>query len=124
MFTCLFRIDGAKENDAFFAAMRSSASLVYAGLDFRVGSAGWVPDLVMVSVAEPPRRCSLTLIELEATESVALISSRRYLPENSAEILAAFMAYLGRVIRQCRSTADARGSEFVCSPANALVRGE
>jgi hypothetical protein len=110
--TYLFRIDGAKDNDEFFAAMCSSVSHVYAGADFRVGAVGWIPDLVKIVVEEPLNRCSLTLIELEATESAALVSCRKYLPENSAEILSAFSGYLDRVIRQCRSTADLRESEF------------
>jgi hypothetical protein len=110
--TYLFRVDGAKDNDVFFAAMRSSVSQVYAGVDFHVGEGGWIPDLVRVVVEESPERCSLTLIELEATESGALISCRKYLPENSAHILTAFSGYLDRVIRQCQSTADSRASEF------------
>ncbi len=108
----LFRIDGAKDNDDFFAAMRTSVSHGYAGVDFRVGAAGWIPDLVKVVVEKSSDRCSLTLIELEATESVALISCRKYLPENSTDILNAFSDYLDRVIRQCRSTADPREHEF------------
>src|SRR5437899_9390134 len=109
----LFRVDGAKDNDEFFGATRASAHHVYAGADFRVGAAGWIPDLVKVVVEEPPERCSLTLIELEATESVALISCRKYLPEDSTGIFSAFNDYLDRVVRQCRSTADPRESEFV-----------
>lgn len=113
--TYIFRVDSAKDNDAFFDAMRPSASFVYAGIDFRVGSvrANWIPDLVRVTVADPPDHCSLTLIELEQTESVALESCRKYLPENSAAIFDAFNDYLDRVIRQCRSAADPRESEFV-----------
>lgn len=109
----LFRVDGAKDNDEFFTALRSSASHVYAGVDFRVGASGWIPDLVKVVVEEPPNTCSLTLIELEATESVALNSCRKYLPENSDEIVHAFSDYLDRVIRNCRSHADPREREFV-----------
>jgi len=110
--TYLFRIDGAKENDDFFAAMVQSANHVYAGVELRVGSVGWIPDLLKVVVDEPPDRCSLTLIELEATEPAALISCRKYLPESSAGVLSAFSDYLDRVIRQCRSSADRRESEF------------
>ncbi len=113
MLTGLFRIDGSRENDEFFAASRSSVSLVYAGLDFRVGASGWVPDLVKVAIAEQEGRCSLTLIELEATKSVALISCRKYLPENANEIVAAFGAYLDRVIRQCKSNAHPHEPEFI-----------
>ena len=106
--TFLFRVDGAKDNDEFFASFRSGVFCAYAGIDFRVGRAGWIPDLVKVVVDDSSSHCSLTLIELEATESVALVSCRKYLPENSSDIVAAFMNYLDRVIRQCRSTADTR----------------
>ena len=88
-------------------------SLVYAGLDLGVGSSGWVPDLVRVTVSDSPLRFSLTLIELEATRSVALISCRKYLPENSREIVAAFSSYLDRVIRQCKSNAHPHESDFI-----------
>ena len=64
-------------------------------------------------MSEPPDSCTLTLIELEATEPVALISCRKYLPEASADIVAAFYAYLDRAIRQCQTTADPRKSELV-----------
>jgi hypothetical protein len=108
----LFRIDGAKDNDEFFGALRSSVAHAYAGVDFRVGKTGWIPDLVKVVVEEPPDRCALTLIELEATESVALLSCRKYLPEDSGAIMVAFNDYLDRVIRQCRSSADPRETVF------------
>jgi hypothetical protein len=114
----LFRVDGAKDNDDFFSGMRPTVDHVYAGADFRVGAAGWIPDLVRVVVEEPPDRASLTLIELEATESVALISCRKYLPENSVNILSAFGEYLDRVIRQCRTSADPREREFATLKAN------
>ena len=113
MLTCLFRIDGAKDNHEFFAAIRASVSLVYAGVEFSVGCSGWVPDLVKVTTSEMPDRCPLTIIELEATKSVALISCRKYLPEDPNEIVAAFRIYLDRLIRQCRSSADPRESEFI-----------
>jgi hypothetical protein len=72
----LFRIDGAKDNDEYFANMRSSVAHAYAGVEFRVGKVGWIPDLVRVVIEASPDRCTLTLIELEQTESVALISCR------------------------------------------------
>jgi hypothetical protein len=109
----LFRIDGARDNDEFFAELRTTASHVYAGLDFRVGAPGWVPDLVKVVVEQTPGRCCLTLIELEATESVALVSARKYLPEKSADIVGSFAEYLDRVIRECRTSADPREPEFI-----------
>jgi hypothetical protein len=111
--TFLFRVDGAKDNDAFFAAICRDASCAYAGVDFRVGRAGWIPDLVKVMIVDRPDKCSLTLIELEATESVALVSCRKYLPESSAGIVAVFMAYLDRVILKCRSTADPREAALI-----------
>lgn len=109
----LFRVDGNKDNDDFFAASRVGAACAYAGVDFRVGRSGWIPDLVKVAIDDPPVRCTLTLIELEATESVALISCRKYLPEDSADIVAAFVDYLDRVVRQCRSTADPREAAII-----------
>jgi hypothetical protein len=102
----------AKDNDTFFDAMRSSVSHVYAGADFHVGAGGWIPDMLKLVVEEPPDQCCLTLIELEATESAALISCRKYLPEDSVVILRTFNDYLDRVIRQCHSTADSRETEF------------
>jgi hypothetical protein len=109
----LFRIDGAKDNDEFFATMSSSVSQVYAGVDIHLGTAGWIPDLIKVVVEGPDQSCSLTIIELEAIESAALISCRKYLPEDSADILSAFSDYLDRVIRQCRTNADPRKCEFI-----------
>lgn len=109
----LFRIDGARDNDEFFEAMRPAMSYVYAGVDLRIGASGWIPDLVKVEIDGDTSRCLLTLIELEATDSVALISCRKYLPESSELILDGFGDYIDRVIRQCRSTADPRHSEFV-----------
>src|SRR6266571_5731344 len=108
----LFRVDGAKDNDDFFGIARASARHVYAGADFRVGAAGWIPDLVRLVLEEPPNTCTLKLIELEATESEALVSCRKYLPENSGNILSAFGDYLDRVVRQCRASADPREPEF------------
>lgn len=113
MLTYLFRIDGAKDNDAFFDAMRQSVSHVYAGIELRIGSEAWVPDLVKIAVPEPPDHFSLTLIELEATKSAAKIACRKYQGENPEEIFEAFIKYLDRVIRQCRSNADDRESKFV-----------
>ncbi|HSY52952.1 MAG TPA: hypothetical protein VK785_00815 [Opitutaceae bacterium] len=108
----LFRIDGSKDNDAFFDALSPSAAHVYAGIDFRVGTVEWIPDFVKVDVDDSGSRCSLTLIELEATESEALRSCRKFLPENSTAIVGALVNYLGRVIRQCQQTADRRANDF------------
>ncbi len=108
----LFRIDGAKDNDTFFDSARPDACSVYAGVDFRAGASAWIPDFVRVIIEEPPHASRLTLIELEATESAALISCRKYLPEKPEGIVDAFLDYLDRVIRLCRSCADLRENEF------------
>src|SRR5260221_392230 len=109
--TYLFRIDSAKDNDAFFNALRPSVSHVYAGVDIQVGSSGWSPDFIKISVSES-EDFKLTLIELDATDSVARTSCRKYLPENSTEIVHAFCKYLERVIRACRSSAHPHENEF------------
>jgi hypothetical protein len=108
----LFRIDGAKDNDAFFEGARAKACHVYAGADFRAGACGWIPDFVRVVLDETPSSCRLTLIELEASEPAAIISCRKYLPEKSQTIIQAFLEYLDRLIRLCRSSADPREAEF------------
>jgi hypothetical protein len=104
----LFQIDGAQNNDAFFNSLRSSASFFYKGSAFRVGD--WIPDGVRVDVQES--HCFLTLIELEDTKSNALISARKYLPENSDLIVRALGEYLDRIVSQCVSTGDSRESGF------------
>jgi hypothetical protein len=116
----LFRIDGAKDNDEFFVAFRPLVSQVYAGIDVRIGSSGWVPDFIKVVVDEAHQGILITLMELEATESVALISCRKYLPESSTDIVETFGKYLDRVIRHCQSTADDRKNEFVRLKARLL----
>lgn len=104
----LFRFDGAKDNDKFFeGAKKRGIDNVYAGIEIEVGP-GWIPDFLMVSRDDTERHCTLTLIELESRKMDALASSRKYLPESSAEILKAFHSYLNRVLEQCRSTADPR----------------
>lgn len=110
---CLFQIDCATNNDAFFEAMRPSVSLFYRGAGFLVGDAPWIPDGVRVEVDEPPEGCCLTLIELEEIKSQALISCRKYLPEDSRAILGAFDGYLQRKISECKSTADGRESALI-----------
>ena len=107
-----FRVDGAKDNDAFFDAQRTSAEHVYAGLDFRVGSTGWIPDFVRVVVEDPGDKCCLTLVELESTEPAALASCRKYLPENSTTLVSRFSEYLYRVVLNYHSNADPREREF------------
>jgi hypothetical protein len=97
--TFLFQIDGAKDNDAFFEARKPSASYFYGGVDMKIGY--WSPDLVEISVDELGD-FTLTLIELDAEESLARINCRKYLPENSEEIVRRFQEYLGRVIGECR----------------------
>jgi len=102
-----------KDNDAFFNARKSSANYVYAGVAVGIGSSSdWIPDLIEVVVDES-EHFILRLIELEAQKPDALISSRKYLPENSTGIVGTFCEYLERVIRACRSSADSREDEFV-----------
>ncbi len=110
--TYLFRIDMNKDNDAFFNARKSSASQVYAGVGMGIGSSSdWIPDLVEIVIDEQ-ENFTLRLIELEGQKSSALISSRKYLPENSTKIVSILCDYLERVIRACRSSADSREDEF------------
>jgi len=76
-----------KDNDAFFNARKSSATHVYAGVAVSIGSSSdWIPDLIEIAVDESGN-FALRLIELEAQKSDALISSRKYLPENSTKII-------------------------------------
>jgi hypothetical protein len=106
----LFQIDCARNNDAFFqaAAKQPLVSVFYRGAGFQVGEAPWIPDGVQVDTDESPVRCSLTLLELEERKSEALISCRKYLPEDSTRVLHAFREYLRRKIGECKSTADTR----------------
>jgi hypothetical protein len=97
--TFLFQIDGAKDNDAFFEARKPSASYFYGGVDLKIGY--WSPDLVEISVDELGD-VTVTLIELEQDKIEASKSCRKYLPENSTEIVRKFHEYLGRVIGECR----------------------
>jgi len=78
-----------------------------------VGEAPWIPDGVRVEVDEALLESCVTLIELEETKSEALISSRKYLPEDSKTILRSFDEYLQRKISECQSTADDRGSVLI-----------
>jgi hypothetical protein len=106
----LFQIDGAQNNDAFFNLVRPCASYFYKGIVFRVGDAPWIPDGVRVDMQKS--RCLITLIELEDTRANALISARKYLPENSSLILRSLTEYLDRVISSCESTGDSRETGF------------
>jgi hypothetical protein len=108
----LFRIDGAADNSAFFKAVQPTVAHVYAGVDLGLGAVGWAPDFVRVDVSEQNGTVSFTIIELEALRPTALISCRKFLPENSSEIVKTFVDYLDRVIRQCKATADAREMVF------------
>ena len=111
--TYLFRIDMNKDNDAFFNKSKTSASYVYAGIMMGVGSSSdWIPDLIEVIITES-NGIKLRLIELEAQESSARISSRKYLPESSVSILQTFCDYLERIIKDCRSRADSRENAFL-----------
>jgi len=107
----LFRFDGSRDNDDFMALRRDQyAERVYAGTPMKVGP--WVPDFLEVAVDESARSVRLTLIELEATDTVALVSCRKYLPENSTAIVASFAQYLDSVVNQCRVTSDPRLPAF------------
>jgi len=108
----LFQIDGAKENDKFFEATRSSPSLAYKGVELKVGKGPWIPDLVQVEIDESHAQGVLTLIELEDKKPDALAGCRKYLPEDSRDILRRFNQYLDRIREECHSRADARGHEF------------
>ena len=68
----------------------------------------WVPDYVEVTHDPEETSVSIVIIELEATEGQARISSRKYLPESCINIATTFMAYLDRVLQICQSTADSR----------------
>jgi hypothetical protein len=107
----LFRIDNSKENDEFMKLRRTCVDQVYAGIAMKIGS-GWIPDFIEVSVDMSKGNCSLTLIELEATETVARASSRKYLAESSSSIIHVFIEYLDSVLSQCRNTADPRIDAF------------
>lgn len=108
----LFRLDLAKENDEF---MRLSGfegfAQVYSGAVIKIGS-GWIPDFIEVVYDSPQSACTVTLIELEATKAAALISARKYLPEDASHILSALDSYIDRVVKQCRTRADPRLPAF------------
>jgi hypothetical protein len=109
----LFQIDGRKVNDRFFEAVRTSPSLAYKGTDLEIGKGPWIPDLVQVDIEESPASCVLKLIELEDNMPDALAACRKYLPEDSADILSKFYKYLDRITEDCRSHADNREHNFV-----------
>lgn len=107
----LFRFDGARENDEFLEHARSQGHLVYSGIEMKL-TRGWIPDFIEVLLDDNAVECSLSIYELESTETVALVSARKYLPESSQDILESFRQYLDRVLRRCRSTADPRTGEI------------
>ena len=109
--TFLFRFDGARENDEFLDHARSQGHLVYSGIEMKL-TRGWIPDFIEVLLDDDPAACSLTIFELESTESVARVSARKYLPESSHDILENFRQYLHRVLQRCRSTADSRAGDI------------
>jgi len=106
----LFRIDMASDNDQFMESHRELVSCLYGGIDLRVG-ANWVPDFVR-AIIDDDGQISLTIIELEARGVSARISGRKYLAEDPNALLKAFDSYLGRVIENCRSSADPRETVF------------
>lgn len=108
----LFRIDMAKENEEFQSLRRARQEYhVYSGITLRIGQ-GWVPDFVELSIEVQPSACRITLVELEATDIMARVSCRKYLPEDSGNIVKAFLAYLETVIAQCKTTSDPRLAAF------------
>ena len=108
----LFRLDGSKDNDSFFTCRREHENAIaYSGMAMAVGP-GWIPDLIAVESLDNGTDYSVTLIELEASEIVALASCRKYLPESSADIVQRFVAYLDSVMAQCQATADPRLNAF------------
>jgi hypothetical protein len=107
----LFRFDGARENDEFLDHARSQGHLVYSGIEMKL-SRGWIPDFIEVLFDDNSAACSLTIFELESTETVARVSARKYLPESSHDILKTFRQYLHRVLQRCRSTADPRARDI------------
>lgn len=108
----LFRLDGAKDNDEFMQlSLSEGVEQVYSGVEMKVGP-GWIPDFIEAVCNSTESACVVTLIELEATEAAALISARKYLPENSSDILRRLDLYIGRVVEQCQTTADPRRAAF------------
>src|SRR5947208_10190686 len=108
--TFLFRFDGARENNDFIEAARSKGHVVYAGLSMTL-ERGWIPDFVEVDLGKDGS-CSITLIELEPTETRALVGARKYLPESSESVSSVFRQYLQRVLERCRSMADPRAADI------------
>jgi len=111
----LFQTDAKKENRHFFEGMHKASpeAIYFRGLDF--GTGRWKPDGVRIDleIDAAPLRCSLVLIELEATESKALESARKYVPESSTDICNAFTKYLDCILKDCDSRADPREAQFV-----------
>jgi hypothetical protein len=108
----LFRLDGSRDNDEFMARRSTRCGdRRYAGTPLKLGP-GWIPDFVEVVLDEITASVRLTLIKLEATEKVALESSRKYIPEKSEAVVRAFLTYLDGVLAQCRATADPRLETF------------
>ena len=97
----LFRIDQAKDNDAYFETTKNQGvSTAYAGVEIKIGQ-GWVPDLVRVSRQDFPEPCILTLIELETSKPEALKSSRNAYPVDSgASIGGSLPLWGGRLIQR------------------------
>ena len=105
----LFRIDMAKDNDVYMSlASESDYDLVIAGASIKIGNE-WIPDFLQVDIINDDiKRIELTIIELESLRRNALVSSRKYIPEDRNSIIEDFMRYLKVVAKQCHSTADSR----------------
>lgn len=104
----LFRLDGSRDNDHYFDRRREHDNTVaYSGMTMTLGP-GWIPDLIEVDFGDNGAVSTITLVELEASESTARVSCRKYLPEPSIDVLQRFVTYLDGVIAQCRASADPR----------------
>src|SRR5881296_3459037 len=103
----LFCFDRSRDNHCYLDLARERGFDVFAGRELRLGPApGWKPDGIRVVMEDGGRRCTLAIIELEANACAARISARKYLPERSESVLAAFLAYLNGACDDCRRRAD------------------
>jgi hypothetical protein len=124
----LFQFDGAAENRPFAERWKQRyGGEVYAGVSVTLGSR-WTPDLAELTVDVIANEVELRLIELEADDKQVRISCRKYLPEPSQAIAAAFAEYLDDVLGRCRKTHDQRIDsfqrlkEFLCTRPTIIVK--
>jgi len=79
----LFRLDGSKDNNLFFAGRRQQENVIaYSGMAMVVGP-GWIPDIVAVESIDNGADYSITLIELDGVGD----RRARILPKVSSRIL-------------------------------------